>query len=140
MARTARSARLLRFAAVGVVGFIVDAGILVLLVHWIDAAPLPGRIASFVTAATVTYLLNKRFTFQMSERFAVDRWLIYVATTAIGAGINVGIYHWWISRNGDAVVHLVLGTAIGSLVAMCLNFIISSRIVFRQSALRAAGQ
>lgn len=132
--------RLLRFAAVGVVGFVVDAGVLVILVSWLGAAPLPGRIASFVTAATVTYLLNKHFTFQGTERFAVDRWLLYLATTAVGAAINVGIYHWWIGRNGDAVVHLVLGTAVGSLVAMCVNFIISSRIVFRQPTLRAAGR
>jgi len=131
------AARLLKFAAVGAVGFVVDAGVLVMLVHWTGVAPLPGRIASFVTAASVTYLLNKRFTFRVMDNFGVDRWLIYVGATAVGAGINVGIYHWWVQRHGDATLHLVLGTAIGSLAAMCVNFLISSRIVFKRAALPA---
>lgn len=137
MSKTEHIARILRFAAVGAVGFVVDAGLVVLLVHGIGSAPLPGRVASFVTAATVTYLLNKHFTFRVAGGFAVERWFVYVLTTSLGAAINVGIYAWWIGHYGHTALQLVLGTAAGSLIAMCVNFVISSRIVFRRSALSA---
>jgi putative flippase GtrA len=116
---------------VGVVGYIVDAGILLLLVQLASLQPLPARIWSFVIAASVTFVFNQRFTFRMQESFSVQRWSFYLAATAFGAAINVGLYHAWIQRTDTTPSNLMLGTAVGSLVAMTVNYAVSSLLVFR---------
>ena len=51
------------FCIVGGIGFLVDAGILGLLVHGFGADPLLSRLLSFPCAMTVTWYLNRRVTF-----------------------------------------------------------------------------
>src|SRR5689334_22732097 len=131
--RTAVIQRIVRFGCVGVVGFIVDASTLLLLVRFFALPPISARLISFLSAATVTFALNQRFTFRIADAFSMHRWVIYVLTTAFGAGVNLGVYSLWIHRNGTTPVQLALGTAVGSLVAMALNFAISSTLVFRTS-------
>ena len=123
--------KLLRFAIVGTVGFAIDAGVLLFLVRALGLSPLSGRVLSFVSAATVTFLLNHRFTFRMSEGASVRRWIYYVATTAFGACINIGVYGIWVREHGSAALDLTLGTAFGSLAAMVVNYAIASTLIFR---------
>jgi putative flippase GtrA len=132
--------RLLRFGAVGTVGFVVDAGLLVTIVALADVSPLPARILSFLVAATVTYALNQRFTFQLGGGFSFGRWTSYVTTTAIGACINVGIYRLWIAYMSATPSQLVIGTALGSLAAMLLNYFASSTLVFRNAKAQHAAR
>jgi putative flippase GtrA len=127
--------RLLRFGAVGVIGFVVDAGVLVILATLASLSPLLARIVSFLIAATVTFVLNQRITFRIGAGFSVARWLSYLATTALGACVNVSIYRLWISRAGTAPADLVLGTAVGSITAMFVNYFASSA-VFRSAKQR----
>jgi len=54
--------QLLRFAAVGCVGFAVDVAMLQLL-RAAGAGLLWGRAGSFLVAATTTWALNRRYTF-----------------------------------------------------------------------------
>jgi putative flippase GtrA len=129
--------QLLRFGVVGVVGFIVDAGVLVALVQLLGIAPLPARIASFLIAASVTFVLNQRFTFRLNDGFSMKRWLSYLLTTAVGACVNVGIYHLWIAHAGITTADLTLGTALGSLTAMFVNYFASSLLVFRAAKQRS---
>lgn len=123
--------RFMRFGVVGTLGFVIDAGSLIALVSLLNIAPLPARMGSFLIAATVTFALNQRFTFQLRERFDVYRWLSYLATTAVGACVNVGVYHIWITMTDATPKQLVVGTAFGSLLAMCVNYFASSTLVFR---------
>jgi putative flippase GtrA len=122
---------LLRFGAVGAVGFAVDAGLLVTFVTLADVAPTPARILSFLLAATVTFAFNQRFTFQLGGGFSIGRWAAYVMTTATGACINIGIYRLWIAYVDTSPLQLVIGTAVGSLAAMSINYLASSALVFR---------
>jgi putative flippase GtrA len=122
---------MLRFGAVGIVGFIVDAGALVALVKLVGLSPLAARVTSFLIAASVTFVLNQRITFQLNERFSVSRWANYILTTAAGAGINIGVYHLWLSYVGSGSIDLVGGTAAGSITAMFVNYFASSLLVFR---------
>ena len=123
--------RFIRFGTVGLIGFIVDAGGLLLFVVSFAWAPLISRVLSFVSAATVTFLLNHRFTFQLEHKFSLRRWSYYLIATGVGAAINVSVYRGWIHFHGIDPLNLVIGTAIGSLCAMSLNYLVSSRLVFR---------
>jgi putative flippase GtrA len=127
---------LLRFGAVGAVGFVVDAGIVVAIVTLANVQPLAARITSFLVAATVTFVLNQRFTFRLGGGFSVARWSYYLTTTAIGACINVGVYQLWLSHVVATPCQLVIGTALGSLAAMVINYFSSSVLVFRAAKQR----
>lgn len=122
--------QILRFAAVGTIGFVADTIVLLGLVKGLDIPPLPGRIVSFVCAASVTYWLNRRFTFQRSA-VSPTQWLRYVLTTGVGALINIGAFHAWVSTAGTDSTQLVLGSAIGSLLALFFNYFVSRTLVFR---------
>jgi putative flippase GtrA len=125
--------QILRFGVVGVVGYVVDTGVLLLLVQRASMAPLSARITSFIVAASATFVLNHRFTFRMSDKPSLQRWAFYLATTAVGALINIGTYQAWIVHNGTESLQLAIGTAAGSLAAMAVNYVVSSTLVFRQT-------
>ncbi|MDP9606881.1 GtrA family protein [Variovorax sp. NFACC27] len=121
----------LAFAAVGVIGLVVDVVVLYLL------APLLGwyvaRVVSFLAAATTTWAFNRRYTFAASAAASRSIWreyLGYLATMAAGAVLNYGAYvltlHWVEGRWAAA-----LGVALGSLAGMSANFLSARYLVFR---------
>jgi putative flippase GtrA len=119
-----------RFCAVGVVGFVVDAGVTLMLTQTAGWQPLPGRILAFAFAATVTWTLNRRFTFR-SEKGAAT-WAPYVLLTGVGAGINVGTYMAWLWLAGESAPSILTGVALGSILALGFNFFVS-RAIFTRS-------
>jgi putative flippase GtrA len=124
--------QLLRFAAVGGVGFAADAGMLLLLARGYSISPLPARIVSFIVAATVTFALNQRLTFGVREKFSLRRWARYVGATAVGALVNIGIYQGWVNWHSPTATNLLVGAAAGSLVGLTFNYTLSRAWVFRQ--------
>ena len=123
--------QLFRFAVVGTLGFAADALVLLTLTGVCNVPPLPARIGSFTCAATLTYLLNRRFTFEYSGRGAFGLWPRYMLTTGIGALINISVYQAWIGFAGTSPLQLVLGSAIGSVTALFFNYFVSRTLVFR---------
>jgi putative flippase GtrA len=119
----------LRFCLVGTLGFLVDAGVLLLLTAAGFAGARTGRVASFLVAACVTWLLNRRFTFRSGA--SAKSLGPYVLLTGFGALLNVGVYWLWITAFGETPGMLVLGVAAGSIVALAFNFLVSKHVVFR---------
>ena len=120
----------LLFGIVGGVGFVVDTAMLLFVVRYLGVGPLAGRIASFLCAVTVTFWLNRRYTFAATARSARAQWLRYMFATAVGAFINIGLFYFWITVAGTQPVQLVTGSAIGAVVAMVFNYFISKTMVF----------
>jgi len=84
---------------------------------------------AFLIAATVTWLLHQRFTFGTRQR--AGSWLLYVLLTTFGALVNLAVYLLWLNIAGSATpLHVVLGVAAGSAVALVFNFVVSRRWVF----------
>lgn len=124
-----------RFLAVGALGFVVDFSVLYLAVNVVGFSPLPGRLVSFIGAATVTWLANRHFTFASDnavQREAARQWLRYILTTAIGGAINIGVYQTWLKATGQSNVNLFLAVVAGSAVALLINFTLSKYIVFKR--------
>lgn len=128
---SALPAQLLRFGVVGTVGFLVDSSVLLVLTHYLAIAPLPARVLSFLVAATVTWKLNRHFTFAQTGSNPLREWGKYLTATATGGALNVLVYKGWISFTDTSTMNLVLGVAIGSIVAMSLNFLISKKLIFK---------
>lgn len=124
--------QLLRFCTVGAVGFVIDAGILQMLVVGAHANPYAARIVSFLAAASGTWLMNRRYTFEVSHKSTHTEWLRYVSFMVLGAFVNYGAFALCISFWAFAHAQPWLGVALGSVAGLGVNFT-TSRLLFRQS-------
>ena len=120
-----------RFCVVGTIGFVVDAGILQALVSGLGADPYAARVASFLAAASVTWWLNRRFTFAVSARPSRSEWVRYVGFMVLGALANYGAYAIAITVSELVRANLWLGVALGSLCGLAINFATSRAFVFK---------
>lgn len=133
--QTAILRQFLRFCCVGVIGFVADAGSLHLLIKWLSELGIgiySGRFLSYLIAASVTWVLNRRYTFQAKVNKANGKeWTVYVAANAIGAAINYGCYAITVSSLEVAQDMPAIGVAVGSVAGLGFNFIANRYFVFR---------
>src|SRR5262249_28092531 len=90
---TALPTQFLRFALVGCAGFVVDATVLTVAIELFGAGRYLGRVFSYLAAATVTWALNRNYTFreQRNERL-LREWAKFLASNAIGGFVNYATY------------------------------------------------
>ncbi len=117
---------LARFCVVGSLGFGVDAALTLLLTQAAGWNPAPSRLVAFLIAATVTWALNRRFTFRST--LGVSTWTPYVLFTSIGAAINIVVFLGWIWVTSDRAVSVFTGVALGSASALVFNFFAAKAI------------
>ena len=122
--------QLLRFAAVGCVGFAVDVAMLQLL-RAAGAGLLWGRAGSFLVAATTTWALNRRYTFDDRAATAGRQWLRFLAANGVGGAINFGVYTALGLGSRLCREQPALAVAAGSLAGLAFNFAASRHWVFR---------
>src|SRR6478609_10370442 len=86
-----------RFCVVGTLGFLADVAVLYALVGWLGW--YGARVISFLVAVTVTWALNRRFTFRQASLAAaadssglLGEYLAYVASMLGGAAVNYAAY------------------------------------------------
>jgi putative flippase GtrA len=121
-----------RFAMVGTVGFFVD-GLTLLWLLEIDRALFPARMASFTCAVSVTWYLNRMWTFNQAgvDKSTVVQYGIYIIVQVIGAGINIGTFflviYWFPMAGRQPLIPL----AMGSLVAMGFNYLLAKKVVYK---------
>lgn len=120
------------FALSGVVGFIVDAGIVQFLVRELAMNPYLARVFSFLAAASSTWLFNRRYTFAGHHAGSKrGQWARYLVAMAGGFGLNYGAYAlcvagWPLVRSWPAI-----GVAVGSVAGAVVNFASSKYWIFR---------
>lgn len=131
--------QIMLFAISGVLGFVVDAGIVQFLVRELAANPYGARVISFLAAATTTWGFNRRYTFAGhgggSRRRELARYLVAMA---FGFALNYGAYVacvllWPLVRQWPAI-----GVAAGSIAGAAVNFLSSKYWIFRPSAADSA--
>ena len=119
-----------KFGIVGTIGFLVDVGLLYLLLY-LGAGPHLGRLGSFLGAATTTWFLNRVFTFRDAARGPRGRqWLRFVAVNSLGALANLGTYLLVITFGPPSELLPGIGVAAGSIAGLALNYTLSRRFVF----------
>jgi putative flippase GtrA len=129
--------RIITFAIVGIIGFLIDGGLVTLLVEIINVNAFISRAISFPVAVTATWYLNRRLTFatDASVRKKTE-YARYVIIQIIGSAINLTIYVLLIITIPSLAVHPVLPLAAGSLVAMTFNFLGAQLFVFQATSSR----
>ncbi len=132
--------QILLFAISGVLGFVVDAGIVQFLVRELGTNPYGARVVSFLAAATTTWGFNRTYTFAGHGGGSRRRQLVrYLVAMAFGFALNYGAYVacvllWPLVRQWPAI-----GVAAGSVAGAMVNFLSSKYWIFRPQRPGSAG-
>lgn len=123
------------FGVVGTVGFLVDAGVLYLLKASLGL--YAARIASFICAASATWILNRLLTFNQTiqdkpQSPIIKEYLHYFASMLVGGAFNFATYSWFVSHNQQTQSSPLIGVALGSIVGMLINFLLAKHLVFKK--------
>lgn len=122
---------LMRFVLVGGIGFCVDGGLLILLIRVYGWSPLAARIVGFPVAVTITWLLNRIWTFQTGRSQPKRRqYVVYLLIQLAGLGINFTVFALLVRNIAWFAAWPVAALAIGAALAMCATYIMSRRIAF----------
>ena len=119
------------FIAVGAVGFAIDAGLLAALTHGAGWSPWVARIPSFVTAVTVTWLLNRHLTFagRGLQRRSLEA-IGYGTIQLCGALINLAVFGFCLGLFPQLTALPLIPFAAGAAIAMIFNYVAASRLLY----------
>ena len=121
----------IRFGLVGTVGFLVDSGVLTILIKFTERGPFLSRIISYMFSATVTWYLNRNITFKSYKQGSLrGEWIKYIFANLFGALLNYGVYAVMIIRVPLVNAYPIIGVAAGSIAGMMVNFTMSRVYVF----------
>jgi len=123
------------FAMIGIVGFLVDASLLKLFIVLIEDDPILGRTLYFPVAVTVTWLLNRRYTFVPKYMSLFREWISYVVVNSVGLTINLLVFMAVVFAFDAAKSYPIATLGIASLVAMFFNFFGSKYFVFKNKSI-----
>lgn len=122
--------QLVRFSIVGSLGFLVDAGVLHLLIAGVGGDLYVSRLFSFLAAASFTWAMNRRFTFGAADHRSGRQWARFITVNAVGGAINYAVYAILVATQPAVAALPVLGVAAGSLAGLAVNFTASRTLVF----------
>lgn len=124
--------QLWRFSVVGVVAFVVNAGLVELLVTM--TGPVWAQCFAFPVAATVAWQLNRRFTFAASGLPTRQEWIRYILANGVGWLINNSTYLALVLTVPFIADRPSFAVAAGSIAGLAANFTLSRRLVFANTS------
>lgn len=123
------------FLIIGAIGFVVDAGILLFLHEVREVGVYLSRCISFPVAMTVTWILNRLFTFADTKTAGRGReWGRYAAVNGAGALLNLAIFFLLVSNVTALQEAVLIPLAIAASVALIFNFLGSRHFVYTGSS------
>ena len=126
-ARAALARQIPAFAAIGGLGFCVDAGLTVLIASGFGLSPFLARLPAVVAATIATFLLNRAFTFA-GRGLWLHEFGRYVVVAASGQLVNYAVYAAVLTAIGrlglgSAPALIAFAVACGAGAAMGLTFL-----------------
>lgn len=120
----------LMFGTVGAIGFLFDTATVYSLRHSLGL--YGAGIVAYVVAATVTWLLNRVWTFRGSGSDPMhQQWARFLAVNLLGFVLNRGTYAVLVTFVALCAAQPVFAVAAGALAGMFVNFNLSRSLVFR---------
>lgn len=123
----------LLFCIGGVIGFVVDAGVLRLLLSATGMNAYVARLFSFLCAATATWLWNRHNTFRGTRRYGLlGEWGRYLFAMSGGFAVNYGAYAMLYALLPLVRQYPELGVAAGSVAGLIVNYAASRWWIYRR--------
>ncbi|MGW0043959.1 GtrA family protein [Rhodococcus sp. NPDC003348] len=134
------------FLVVGVLGFLVDAGVYNALVFFggegpMFHAPLPAKLIAIGVATVVTYFGNKYWTFKhRPSGNAAQQWVLYALFNVVAIGLQLAClgFSRYVLNLDSPLADNVSGTLIGQIVAVVFRFWAYDKFVFKRAPEPAA--
>ena len=122
----------LKFGLIGTIGFIIDASILLFLVNVLLLEISTSRFFSFLIAVLVTWLLNRKFTFNNKKSNYSKRreYSYYLSIQTLGVFFNYAIFIILVKTMPFFEQYLVLPLAVSSIIIMFFNFFMLKKRVY----------
>lgn len=117
----------LRFVFVGIAGFIVDSGLTMVIAHF-HVSYIHARIPAIAVAMLTTWLLNRRFTFDVRNKKTMSEVARYAAVSLVSAFLNFLLYSLMVTAGFWPPLAVAIAT--GSL--MVFSFLAYRRVAFRK--------
>ena len=124
---------LVKFSAVGVFGFAIEAVLLTWLVESADLTALRSRFISFPVAVAATWWLNRRMTFRSTNAPAAEG-VRYLMVQLTGALTNFMVFAGLVTWLPFMEAYPTLSLGIGAVFGLAINFTLSKKIVFVRHA------
>ena len=122
------AAQITSFALIGLLGYVIDAGITYAGAKYAGLSPELARPPGIVVATIVNFLLNRAVTFRHSSAPLARAFLRYIAVASVGLAVNFGVYSACVllaPRFGleatPAILPLFVAAGVGA--AMVLTFL-----------------
>jgi putative flippase GtrA len=122
--------KLFWFGVAGGIGFVVDAGMLMLLLHFTTLGPYGARAISIAAAMLATWVLNHTFTFEHTGRSLAVEGFRYGSVGLTSALLNYAIYTALLVS--IPILRPVVAVVLASASATAFSFFGYSRFVFRR--------
>ncbi|MGA9575242.1 MAG: GtrA family protein [Lysobacterales bacterium] len=124
---------LVLFGLAGVIGFVVDAGVLYLLKPMLGL--YFGRLVSFICAVLTTWIINRQLTFnQRASGLTLKREFSRYLGLMLGGGVvNYMVYALLVYFVEFVARQPVWGVAAGSCAGMLVNYLLARFFIFRGS-------
>ncbi|MBC7546119.1 GtrA family protein [Candidatus Saccharibacteria bacterium] len=121
------------FGVIGVLGYIVDVTITKLGESMFGV--YGARIPAFVAAATVTWAMNRTFTFSQKQKVhssLLREYLHYLSLMIVGLTFNYVVYVVSVTLLAKHSYTIYASVALGSLAGMTVNFVNSKKYLYKQ--------
>jgi putative flippase GtrA len=122
------------YGLTGVLGFLVDAGVLHFMVSDWHTNLFLARGCSFTCAATTTWMVNRVVTFSSAHRQArqlVAEWAAYFVASLGGGCVNYLVFALAVHLSSTLYETPSIAVLIGTIAGTTFNFIMYARYVFR---------
>lgn len=125
----------IRFAAVGSLGFMIEAVLLTWFTTLPAVGPILGRGISFPIAVLATWWLNRRLTFRSINNPCRES-LRYFGIQILGALTNLVVFILLVFFFSSLHRIPVIPLALAAIAGLVVNFILSKKLVFTSYAER----
>ena len=119
--------KIFRFSVVGIAGAVIDFGFTYLCKEILKINKFVSNAIGFTLAATFCFFLNKYWTYQSQSLLAWKEYLIFIAVSLVGLGINSAVL--WL-LNEKAKMNFYLSKCFAIAVAAVWNFLANLLITF----------
>lgn len=111
----------LKFSVVGVIAFVIDFGVMVVLTELADLPPVVSAGVSYCVSTVFNYVASMRYVFAHREGLSRTReFIIFVTLSVIGLGLNEAIMWLGGSLVGDE--WYMLTKVVATALVMFWNF------------------